>query len=56
MSFDTQSASKTYSDMLIKGEPLGEAAMYYESCVAAMDDDIRDGLHNKLCPCSEQVF
>lgn len=28
----------------------------YDSAVALMDDDIREGLHAALAPCSEQVF
>lgn len=28
----------------------------YDSAVALMDDDIREGLHATLAPCSEQAF
>lgn len=28
----------------------------YDSAVALMDDDIREGLHSVLAPCSEQGF
>lgn len=28
----------------------------YDSAVALMDDDIREGLHEALAPCSEQAF
>lgn len=28
----------------------------YDSAVALMDDDIREGLHVTLAPCSEQAF
>ena len=28
----------------------------YDSAVALMDDDIREGLHETLSPCSEQDF
>lgn len=28
----------------------------YDSAVALMDDDVREGLHVALAPCSEQVF
>ena len=28
----------------------------YDSAVALMDDDIREGLHVTLAPCSEQDF
>lgn len=28
----------------------------YDSAVALMDDDIREGLHSILAPCSEQDF
>lgn len=28
----------------------------YDSAVALMDDDIREGLHSVLAPCSEQEF
>ena len=28
----------------------------YDSAVALMDDDIREGLHAVLAPCSEQDF
>lgn len=28
----------------------------YDSAVALMDDDVREGLHVTLAPCSEQAF
>ena len=28
----------------------------YEACVALMDDDIREELHMKLAPCTDQEF
>ena len=28
----------------------------YDTAVVLMDDDIREGLHAELAPCSEQVF
>ena len=30
--------------------------IWYEQAVELMDDDIREELHNKLAPCSDQVF
>ena len=31
-------------------------AVDFEVAVVLMDDDIRERLHTKLCPCSEQEF
>lgn len=28
----------------------------YEACVAFMDDDIREELHMKMAPCTDQEF
>lgn len=28
----------------------------YEACVALMDDDIREELHMKMAPCTDQEF
>lgn len=30
--------------------------IFYQSAVNLMDDDIREELHAKLAPCTEQVF
>jgi len=31
-------------------------AIDYESAVCAMDDEIRERLHNEMAPCTEQEF
>ena len=28
----------------------------FEACVNLLDDDIREGLHSELAPCSDQTF
>lgn len=35
---------------------LNDEVVYFESCVALMDDEIREELHRELAPCTEQEF
>ncbi len=32
------------------------AKNYYDACVNLMDDDLREELHSKLAPCTDELF